>query len=86
GLVGSESVTYSWNATNNTLTASSAARGAIFTVVVDGGADNGNGNYVFTLLKPVLHDAGSNENDATVNLTYQVKDATLPIADKATGT
>ncbi|MEH2588349.1 DUF5801 repeats-in-toxin domain-containing protein [Bradyrhizobium sp. AZCC 1721] len=86
GLVGSESVTYSWNATNNTLIASSAARGAIFTVVVDGGSDNGNGNYVFTLLKPVLHDAGNNENDATVNLTYQVKDATLPIADKATGT
>ncbi|MDE5452826.1 VWA domain-containing protein [Bradyrhizobium sp. CSA112] len=86
GLVGSESVTYSWNATNNTLTASSATRGAIFTVVVDGGSDNGNGNYVFTLLKPVLHDAGNNENDATVNLTYQVKDATLPIADKATGT
>ncbi|KRR21582.1 DUF5801 repeats-in-toxin domain-containing protein [Bradyrhizobium retamae] len=86
GLVGSESVTYSWNATNNTLTASSAARGAIFIVVVDGGSDNGNGNYVFTLLKPVLHDAGDNENDATVNLTYQVKDATLPIADKATGT
>ena len=86
GLVGTESVTYSWNATNNTLTASSAARGAIFTVVVDGGSDNGDGNYVFTLLKPVLHDAGNNENDATVNLTYQVKDATLPIADKATGT
>ncbi|MEH2570888.1 T1SS-143 domain-containing protein [Bradyrhizobium sp. AZCC 1577] len=86
GLVGSESVTYSWNATNNTLTASSAARGAIFTVVVDGGSDNGNGNYVFTLLKPVLHDAGNNENDATVHLTYQVKDATLPVGDTATGT
>jgi large repetitive protein len=38
------------------------------------------------LLKPVIHAAGNNENDATVNLTYQVKDATLPSADTATGT
>lgn len=86
GQVGTETVTYSWNAANNTLTATSAERGAIFTVQVDGGSDNGNGNYVFTLLKPVLHSAGDNENDATVSLTYEVKDATLPLADKATGT
>lgn len=86
GLVGAETVTYNWDAGSNTLTATSAARGAIFTVEVDGGSDNGNGDYVFTLLKPVIHAAGNNENDATVNLTYQVKDATLPSADTATGT
>ena len=82
--VGTESVTYAWNAASNTLTANSnAGRGAIFTVVVDGGSDSsGAGNYVFTLLKPVLHASGSDENDATVALTYQVKDSN---ADTATG-
>ena len=87
GLVGTETVTYSWNPANNTLTASSAARGPIFTVVVDGGSDTtGNGAYVFTLLKPVLHESANGENDATVALTYQVKDATAPTPDTANGT
>ena len=39
GTVGTESVTYSWNAGTNTLTATSnAGRGSIFTVVVGGPA------------------------------------------------
>ena len=74
GTVGTESVTYSWNAATNTLTASSA-RGEVFKVQVDSGVDNGNGNYTVTLLKPVLHESGNGENDATVTLTYGVKDS-----------
>ena len=59
---------------DNTLTATSA-RGEVFKVQVDGGTDNGNGNYTVTLLKPVLHESGNGENDATVVLTYGVKDS-----------
>ncbi|AKR54916.1 T1SS secreted agglutinin RTX [Devosia sp. H5989] len=75
GMVGTEQVTYSWDAATNTLTAASGARGSIFTVKVDGGVDNGNGNYTVTLLKPVLHEPGQDENDAQVSLTYTVKDS-----------
>ena len=81
GTVGTESVTYHWDASSNTLVATSdAGRGDIFKVVVDGGADNGNGNYQLTLLKPVMHASGNNENDATVELTYQVKDSSSDTA------
>jgi len=86
GFVGTEAVTYHWDQVTNTLTATSVGRGDIFKVVVDGGLDNGNGNYVFTLLQPVLHAAGDGENDATVVLNYQVVDGTTPVADTATGT
>lgn len=85
GFVGTEAVTYYWNDVTNKLTATSVGRGDIFEVVVDGGIDNGNGNYVFTLLQPVLHAAGDGENDATIVLNYQVVDGTTP-ADTATGT
>jgi T1SS-143 domain-containing protein len=85
GFVGSEAVIYHWNDITNTLTATSADRGDIFEIVVDGGLDNGNGNYVFTLLQPVLHAPGDGENDATVVLNYQVVDGTTP-ADTAVGT
>ncbi len=85
GFVGTEAVTYHWNDVTNKLTATSVGRGDIFEVVVDGGVDNGNGNYVFTLLQPVLHAAGDGENDATIVLNYQVVDGTTP-ADTATGT
>ncbi|WP_449394901.1 T1SS-143 repeat domain-containing protein [Devosia riboflavina] len=82
GTVGTESVTYAWNATTNTLTATSA-RGAIFTVQVDNGSENGNGAFKVTLLKPIMHALGGDENDALVNLTYTVKDGNN---DTATGT
>lgn len=77
GMVGTEQVSYSWDANTDTLMATSA-RGVVFTVQVD----TGNGNYVFTLLKPVLHAAGSGENDAVIDLTYRVTDAQ---AESATG-
>ena len=82
GVVGTETVTYSWNGTTNTLTATSA-RGDIFKVVVDSGNDTGVGNYVFTLLKPILHAPGDGENDATVVLNYQLTDVN---GDADTGT
>ena len=74
GTVGTEAVTYAWNGATNTLTATSA-RGPVFTVQVDGGAETGAGAYAFTLLKPVLHATGNAENDAVVNLTYTVRDS-----------
>ncbi len=82
GTVGTESVTYHWDASSNTLVATSdAGRGDIFKVVVDGGADNGNGNYQLTPAQPVMHVSGNNENDATVELTYQVKDSSSDTAE-----
>ena len=75
GTVGQETVTYSWNGTNNTLTATSV-RGALFTVVVNPAT----GAYTVMLLQNVLHatldgQTGDNtENDATTVLTYTVKD------------
>jgi T1SS-143 domain-containing protein len=73
--IGTETVTYSWDGANNVLTASSVARGPIFTIQVDGGFDTGQGNYAFDLLQPILHPLGDNENDVTVDLTYQVRDS-----------
>ncbi|MEH2513019.1 T1SS-143 domain-containing protein [Nitrobacteraceae bacterium AZCC 1564] len=90
GTVGTESVTYHWDATSNTLTATSdAGRGDIFKIVVDdttndgidNGTDSGNGNYQLTLLQPVMHDDGDGENNATVELTYQVKDSSDDTAE-----
>ncbi|KRA97542.1 hypothetical protein ASD83_10470 [Devosia sp. Root685] len=84
GTVGTEAVTYSWNAATNTLTASSVGRGPIFTVQVDNGTDaNAAGAYKVTLLQPVLHVLGGDENDAVVDLTYKVTDSN---GDFATGT
>ena len=83
GTVGTEAVTYSWDGASNTLTASSVGRGAIFTVQVDNGTDNGNGAFKVTLLKPILHAVGGDENDAVVDLTYTVRDSNN---DTATGT
>ncbi|MCX8571644.1 DUF5801 repeats-in-toxin domain-containing protein [Aminobacter sp. MET-1] len=82
GTVGTESVTYSWDNATKTLTAVSATRGAIFKVVID---DLSSGHYAVTLLKPVLHAAGGNENaiDPFVNLTYTVQDLS---GDKVNGT
>lgn len=83
GVVGTENVTYTWDSATNTLTATSA-RGPIFTVQVDGGADAlAQGNYVFTLLKPILHDEGNGENDEVITLTYAVRDSN---GDSAPGT
>lgn len=69
-LLGAETVTFKWDGEANTLTAYSESRGAIFTITVDPAS----GEYGVELLKPVLHEAGGNENDATVELTYTVVD------------
>ncbi|MDP3300964.1 MAG: Ig-like domain-containing protein [Sulfuricurvum sp.] len=72
GTVGTESVTYSWNNTTKTLSASSIGRGEVFTVKVD---DVNTGEYTVTLKQNVLHASGNNENDATVALNYTVTDS-----------
>ena len=73
--IGSELVTYGWNAGTNTLTAT-GPRGALFTVLVDPST----GAYTLTLLDNVLHAAGSDENDALAALTYQVTDSDGSVA------
>ncbi|WP_436159924.1 DUF5801 repeats-in-toxin domain-containing protein [Mesorhizobium sp. LjRoot246] len=72
GTVGQESVTYSWDAVSNTLTAT-GPRGDLFTVHV---TDPATGAYTVTLLQNVLQAQGPNdENNATVNLDYVITDA-----------
>ena len=71
GLVGTETVTYGWNAGTNTLTAT-GSRGALFTVQVTNPAT---GAYTVNLLDNVLHVAGGNETSApVVPLTYTITD------------
>ena len=73
GLVGTEEVTYLWDEGLWTLTASSTERGVILTVVI---TNEEPGAYTLTLNKPVLHEAdGNTEGDASVLLTYTVRDA-----------
>lgn len=69
-LLGAETVTFKWDGEADTLTAYSESRGAIFTITVDPAS----GEYSVALLQPVLHEAGNDENDATVVLTYTVVD------------
>ncbi|RWK21389.1 MAG: hypothetical protein EOR41_05450, partial [Mesorhizobium sp.] len=72
GTVGQESVTYSWDAGTDTLTAT-GPRGALFTVHV---TDPATGAYTVTLLDNVLQAQGPNdENNATVDLGYVITDA-----------
>ena len=68
--LGTESVTSIWNGATQVLTISSA-RGTLMTINV---TDLATGTYVATLVKPLLHAAGGNENDITVNLGYQLTD------------
>ncbi len=79
--IGSELVTYGWNAGTNTLTATitgGARHGtALFTVVVTPAT----GAYTLTLLDNVLHVTGSTENDALAALTYRVTDGDGSFAD-----
>ena len=77
GTVGQETVTYSWTAGSNTLTATTVggtgAGTALFTVEVTNPAT---GAYTVTLLDNVLHALGPNdENDATAALQYSITDA-----------
>ena len=78
--LGQEAVSSTWDSGSNTLTISSAARGPIMTVAL---TDPATGAYLVTLVKPVLHAEGGNENDAHVHIGYQVTDGD---GDKATGT
>ncbi|RWK34869.1 DUF5801 repeats-in-toxin domain-containing protein [Mesorhizobium sp.] len=72
GTVGQESVTFSWDAGTDTLTAT-GPRGALFTVHV---TDPATGAYTVTLLDNVLQAQGPNdENNATVDLGYVITDA-----------
>ncbi|WP_326914036.1 beta strand repeat-containing protein [Sphingopyxis chilensis] len=68
-MVGTEMVTYDWNA--GTLTAT-GPRGALFTVEV---TDPATGAYTVTLLDNVLHTAQGDENDASATLGFVVSDS-----------
>ena len=77
GVVGQETVTYAWDATTNTLTAT-GPRGALFTVQI---TDKVTGAYKVELLQNVLHatldgaTGDDTENPATLALKYSIKDA-----------
>ncbi|KXU30871.1 lysis protein [Sphingobium sp. 22B] len=75
GTVGTDTVSYSWNGTTNTLTATITTVGGrgtpLFQVVVNPTT----GAYTVTLLDNVLHAAGGNENDASVSLNFLVTDS-----------
>src|SRR5690554_4626543 len=67
GQVGTETVTYSWNAATNTLTAT-GPRGELFSLV----ANPITGEYTLTLLDNVLHAEDTDE--AGIELTFTVID------------
>jgi hypothetical protein len=70
GSVGTETVSYAWNGTTHTLTAT-GPRGDLFTVHVDPAS----GAYTVTLVDNVLHASGLDENNAgPVALSYTVVD------------
>jgi len=73
--LGSEAITYAW--AGNTLTASSAARGAVFKVDFETDGSGATGQYTVTLLQNVLHvdDDANDENDASVTLAIKVTDS-----------
>jgi VCBS repeat-containing protein len=76
--IGQETVTYSWNAVTNLLTATIATTpdsnrlgDTLFTVQLN---NPSNGSYTVTLVDNVLHSNVAGENDASVALTYRVAD------------
>ncbi|CAD5109655.1 retention module-containing protein [Zestomonas carbonaria] len=70
-MLGTEVVTGSnWNAATHTLTLSTA-RGEVIRVQV---TDIATGAYTVTLLKPIMHAPGNQENDFILKIGYQVVD------------
>lgn len=76
--IGQETVTYSWNAVTNLLTAAISGSpdanrvgDTLFTVQLN---NPSNGSYTVTLVDNVLHSNIAGENDASVALTYRVAD------------
>lgn len=76
--IGQETVSYSWNAVTNLLTATitvspdaSRVGDTLFTVQLN---NPSNGSYTVTLVDNVLHSNVAGENDASVALTYRVAD------------
>ena len=70
-VLGTESVTSTWNADSKTLTISSAARGTLVTVVL---TDPALGKYELKLHQPLMHPAGQDENDIKLQIGYTVTD------------
>ena len=76
-VIGQETVTYSWNAVTNLLTANISVSPAgrtgttLFTVQLN---NPSSGSYTVTLVDNVLHSNVAGENDVSVALTYRVAD------------
>ena len=72
--LGTESINFAWAGNILTATVSGGARDsqAIFTLEV---TDPATGAYTFTLLLPVVHAAGLDENNTAVALTYSAVDS-----------
>ena len=76
--IGQETVSYSWNAVTNLLTATitvspdaNRVGDTLFTVQLN---NPSNGSYTVTLVDNVLHSNVAGENEASVALTYRVAD------------
>ncbi|WP_322978177.1 retention module-containing protein [Pseudomonas sp. C11] len=70
-VLGSESVTSTWNAQTNILTISSDTRGVLLTVAL---TDPAAGAYSVQLHQPLMHVAGLDENDITLQIGYTLTD------------
>ena len=85
GTVGLDNVTYTWDAVSNTLTAkvNGGDRNGLtlFTVQVDNSIDSGAGAFKVTLVNPIRHAPGDDENNATVALNYRLTDTNLDTDD-----
>jgi T1SS-143 domain-containing protein len=73
--VGTETVEFGWDGDANTLTATVSGGDRDGTDLFTVALDPVTGEYAVTLLVNVLHEAGDDENDATVALTYTVYDS-----------
>ena len=74
GVVGQESVIYSWDESTNTLTATvnAGARAGLILFTID--LDPQTGTFTATLLANVLHPPGANEVVPSATLTFTVTD------------
>ena len=69
GVIGTETVNYTWNTITNILTAT-GPRGVVFTVSL-----TPSGAYTVTLVDNVLHTSGGNETSALATLNYTATDS-----------
>jgi len=79
--IGSEQVTYTWNAGNSTLTATTSSGERVGTDLFEVAVNPATGDYNVTLLSNALHGESGTEDDLSAALTYTVSDASGDTVD-----